>query len=47
MTAVLSARGVSPPPHPIEIAGDRYGLGISDPERIDLVRPGWMDEALI
>lgn len=40
-------RPISPPPHHIEIAGERYGLGISDPERIDLVRLGWMDQALI
>ena len=40
-------RPISPPPHHIEIAGSRYGLGISDPAKIDLVRLGWMNEALI
>jgi len=40
-------RPISPPPHHIEIAGDRYDLGVSDPAKIDLVRLGWMDEALI
>jgi hypothetical protein len=38
---------ITPPPHHIRIAGERYGLGISDPERIDLVRIGHMDDALI
>ena len=40
-------RPISPPPHHIEIAGERYGLGVSDPDRIDLVRIGWMEEALV
>jgi hypothetical protein len=40
-------RPIAPPPHHIAIAGERYGLGVSDPARIDLVRLGWMDEALI
>lgn len=40
-------RPISPPPHHIEIAGDRYGLGPSHPSRIDLVRLGWSEEALI
>jgi len=38
---------ISPPAHHIELAGSRYGLGVSDPESIDLVRLGWQDEALI
>jgi hypothetical protein len=38
---------ISPPAHHIEIAGSRYGLGVSDPAAIDLVRLGWEDEALI
>lgn len=41
------SRPISPPPHHIAIAGERYGLGVSDAERIDLVRLGWMDNALI
>ena len=40
-------RPISPPPHHIEIAGERYGLGVSDPNQIDLVRLGWMEDALI
>ncbi len=27
--------------------GSRYGLGVSDPDAIDLVRIGWEDDALI
>jgi len=33
-------RPISPPPHHIEIAGSRYGLGATDPDRIELVRLG-------
>lgn len=40
-------RPVTPPPHHIEIAGSRYGLGPNDPARIDLVRIGWSEGALI
>jgi hypothetical protein len=40
-------RPISPPPHHIEIAGERYGLGVSNPDQIDLVRLGWMENALI
>ena len=40
-------RPISPPPHHIEVAGERYGLGVSDPARIDLVRLGWQEDALI
>ncbi len=40
-------RPISPPPHHIEIAGSRYGLGPSDPSRIDLVRLGWSEGVLI
>jgi hypothetical protein len=38
---------IKPPPHHIEVAGERYGLGATDPEHIDLVRLGWKDDALI
>ena len=38
---------ITPPPHHIRVAGERYGLGVSDPERIELVRLGPMDDALI
>ena len=40
-------RPISPPPHHIAIAGERYGLGVSDPKSIDLVRLGWKEESLI
>jgi hypothetical protein len=40
-------RPISPPPHHIQIADTQYGLGVSDPERIDVVRLGWMEDALI
>ena len=40
-------RPLSPPPHHIEIAGERYGLGVSDPNQIDLVRLGWNEDTLI
>ncbi len=38
---------ISPPPHHIEIAGSRYGLGVSDPATIDLVRLGWREDVFI
>jgi hypothetical protein len=40
-------RPISPPPHHIEIAETQYGIGVADPERIELVRLGWMEESLI
>jgi hypothetical protein len=40
-------RPISPPPHHIEIAGSRYGLGPSDPAQIDLVRLGLTSDALV
>ena len=40
-------RPISPPPHHIEIAGERYGLGASDPAQIELVRLGSKNDALI
>ena len=40
-------RPISPPPHHIEIAGERYGLGVSDRAQIELVRLGSKDDALI
>jgi hypothetical protein len=38
---------ISPPPHHIQVADSRYGLGVSDPDRIDLVRLGPDAGALI
>jgi hypothetical protein len=40
-------RPISPSPHHIEIAGSRYGLGPSDAARIDLVRLGLAEDALV
>jgi hypothetical protein len=40
-------RPISPPPHHIQIAETQYGIGVADPDRIELVRLGWMEEALI
>ena len=40
-------RPISPSPHHIEIAGERYGLGVSDRAQIELVRLGSKDDALI
>ena len=40
-------RPISPPPHHIQIADTRYGLGVSDPQRIDIVRLGFMEGALV
>jgi len=38
---------ISPPAKHIEVADVKYGLGVSDPARIDLVRLGWGDGALV
>jgi hypothetical protein len=40
-------RPISPPPHHIRYAETRYELGVSDARRIDVVKMGWQDEALI
>ena len=40
-------RPLKPPAHHIQVADTRYGLGVSDPERIELIRLGSMDDALI
>ena len=40
-------RPMRPPAHHIQVADTQYGIGISDPERIDLVRVGTMEDALI
>ena len=40
-------RPIKPPPHHIQIADTQYKLGVSDPDRIDIVRLGFMDDALI
>jgi hypothetical protein len=38
---------IAPPPHHIQIADERYGLGATTREGIELVRLGWKDGALI
>jgi len=38
---------ISPPAKHIEVADVKYGLGVSDPARIDLVKLGWGDGALV
>ena len=40
-------RPISPRPHHIQVADTRYGIGVSDPARIDLIRLGWEQGALI
>lgn len=40
-------RPISPPPHHIQMAETQYGIGVADPERIEIVRLGWMEDALI
>ena len=40
-------RPISPPPHHIEIADTRYGLGNASPDRIDLVQLGWQESSLV
>jgi hypothetical protein len=40
-------RPISPPPHHIRIAGERYGLGQWAPERIEIVRVGSREGELI
>jgi hypothetical protein len=40
-------RAISPPPHHIQIAETQYGIGVADPERIEIARLGWMENALI
>ena len=40
-------RPISPPPHHIQIADTQYGLGVSDPDRIELIRLGWQEDSLI
>lgn len=40
-------RPISPPPHHIEIAAERYGLGVADPDRIELIRLGSAEAWLI
>ncbi len=40
-------RPMKPPAHHIAYADIRYGLGVSDPNKIELVRLGWHEGALI
>ena len=38
---------ISPPPHHIATADTHFGLGNSRPDRIELIRLGWEEDALI
>lgn len=40
-------RPLTPSPHHIEVADNRYGLGNADPARTDLVKLGWSEGALV
>ena len=40
-------RPISPPPHHIQVAETQYGVGVADPERIEIARLGWQEDALI
>jgi len=40
-------RPISPPPHHIDVAAERSGLGVADPTRIEIVRIGDMEDALV
>ncbi len=40
-------RPLNPPPKHIFLADTRHGLGTADPDKIELIRLGWMEEALI
>ncbi|UCE65550.1 MAG: DUF362 domain-containing protein [Candidatus Zixiibacteriota bacterium] len=40
-------RPMKPPPHHIAYADIRHGLGVSDPNKIELVKLGWQDGVLI
>jgi hypothetical protein len=41
------SRPLKPIPHHIRFAETRHGLGVADPEKIDLVKIGWRDGILI
>jgi hypothetical protein len=40
-------RPMKPPPHHIAYADIRHGLGVSDPNKIELIKLGWQDGILI
>ena len=40
-------RPMRPPPHHIKIAETQYGIGVADPDRIEISRLGWMEDSLI
>ena len=40
-------RPMKPPPHHIAYADIRHGLGVSDPNKIKLLKLGWQDGVLI
>lgn len=40
-------RPINPPPKHVRLADTRHHLGTADPDKIELVRIGWMEDALI
>ncbi|MEE9555006.1 MAG: DUF362 domain-containing protein [candidate division Zixibacteria bacterium] len=40
-------RPMTPPAHHVRFADTRHGIGTSDPEKIELIKLGWQDGALI
>jgi hypothetical protein len=40
-------RAMKPPPHHIAYADIKHGLGVSDPNKIELVKLGWKEDILI
>ena len=40
-------RPLNPPAKHIELADKRHGLGTADPEKIELIKLGWMDDCFI
>ncbi len=40
-------RQLNPPPKHIEVADTKYGLGTANPEKIELIKLGWQEDALI
>jgi hypothetical protein len=40
-------RELPPVPKHIQIADTKYGIGTSDPQKIELIKLGWSDEVMI
>ena len=41
------AQEIPPVPKHIPLADTKYGVGTADPEKIELVKLGWLDDVLI